>query len=291
MPPAAKHDSYVEQCERKLNPHTDFSRAHTPRWVLRKKAYKPLASTVPDYAIGNAFLPAVTAVSGPFYGNRGGSGYSSPVQQSTTVYNAAFNSSGRFSPEPEQMMREMTMRSESPMRDTMSARIASQAAGNPLSDTRSSRHIHKMMSSDGMQAKVSSYYEIEKKKEEVKSRPVVYQSPRWGGVARTDPFDRKSLPLVPAGAAAANPSTYYAEGDAVWMQSRAMLEMRTRSFTMSHGVGALRPGQPGQKVSSDPDPSLRRKMDGVSRFYENLASKQIPQLLRDRRAGLESVTT
>ena len=90
----------------------------------------------------------------------------------------------------------------------------------------------------------------------------------------------------------ANPraSAYYANGNADYLQSRAALEMRTRSFTLSHGVTGVK-SSAGGKISSDPDPGLRRKMDNVSRFYENLASKQVPQLLRDRRAGLEMTTT
>lgn len=82
------------------------------------------------------------------------------------------------------------------------------------------------------------------------------------------------------------PSAYYALGDDAFLQSRAALEMRTRSFTLAHG-GSWSAG----KNTAGADPALRRKMDNVSRYYENLASKQVPQLLRDRRAGLEMTTT
>lgn len=84
--------------------------------------------------------------------------------------------------------------------------------------------------------------------------------------------------------AKSTPHAYYALGDDAFLQSRAALEMRTRSFTLAHG------GYEG-KYTAGTDQALNRKMDSVSRYYENLASKQVPQLLRDRCAGLEMTTT
>jgi hypothetical protein len=51
-----------EQTTRDNNKHVHIHRNR----VLRKKAYKPLCSTVPDHAIGNAFLPAVPPATRPF---------------------------------------------------------------------------------------------------------------------------------------------------------------------------------------------------------------------------------
>ena len=52
------------------------------------------------------------------------------------------------------------------------------------------------MSSQGMMSKVESYGEVEKMKAEVKMKQTTYHSPRWGSVTRTEPFDRKALPLA-----------------------------------------------------------------------------------------------
>jgi hypothetical protein len=38
MPPATKHDSYIEYHERKQAAYTDFSRAHTPKWCVHRSA-------------------------------------------------------------------------------------------------------------------------------------------------------------------------------------------------------------------------------------------------------------
>lgn len=67
MPTAGKHDSFTEfQAKRVAEQHRYRDvLANQPKWVLRKKAYKPLASGVPDYSIGRGSPPRPTRLMGP----------------------------------------------------------------------------------------------------------------------------------------------------------------------------------------------------------------------------------
>lgn len=85
------------------------------------------------------------------------------------------------------------VRSESPVRDTLMTMRATTAAA--AADTRSSRHIKELLSSRGTMSKVGSYDKVEKMKAEVRANHTVYRSPRWGSVQRTEPFDRRALPV------------------------------------------------------------------------------------------------
>ena len=248
--------------------------------VLRKKAYKPLSTTVPDHAIGNAFLRSPTPVTRPF-GSPVRERFGSPPRRAPSpsfdnragTRNLNAHLGGRASPELMQ-----TMRSETPFSETL-------RVGTPVSiDTRSSRHIHEMMSSQGVLKTVGSAPEVEKKKAGVMANKIVYQSPRWGSVQRTAPFDRKALPSL-SPTAKTRPSDYHVKGNDQFMQTRTAMAMRTQSFVLAHGSTGH------TKKTAGADPALRRKMDNVSRYYENLAHKRVPQLLRDRRAGLEMTTT
>ena len=67
-----------------------------------------------------------------------------------------------------------------------------------LSDARDALCAEEVLSSQGMIAKVESYGGVEKMKAEVKPKQTTYHSPRWGSVQRTEPFDRKALPLARA---------------------------------------------------------------------------------------------
>jgi len=83
MPTAGKHDSFTEfQAKRVAEQHRYKDvLANQPKWVLRKKAYKPLASGVPDYSIGQAWLPALPDTSQRFLPPR----VSSPVSASRSI--------------------------------------------------------------------------------------------------------------------------------------------------------------------------------------------------------------
>mmetsp|Transcript_23810 Transcript_23810/g.28733 ORF Transcript_23810/g.28733 Transcript_23810/m.28733 type:complete len:198 (-) Transcript_23810:729-1322(-) len=57
MPSAGKIESYTVHCESGGDHHE--TKATQPRWLLRKKTYKPLPPGLPDYAIGKDWLPRI----------------------------------------------------------------------------------------------------------------------------------------------------------------------------------------------------------------------------------------
>lgn len=56
MPSAGKVESYTVHCEQGGDHHD--VRATQPRWLLRKKTYKPLPPGLPDYAVGKDWMPS-----------------------------------------------------------------------------------------------------------------------------------------------------------------------------------------------------------------------------------------